>query len=63
MELTLPELNHNCFSTLDQSSDNSESYGSLNYSFALIDCKNSKNEQLYGAISVRNWINSGVYFT
>ncbi|VDP28566.1 unnamed protein product [Schistosoma curassoni] len=59
MELTLPELNHNCFSTLDQSSDNSESYGSLNYSFALIDCKNSKNEQLYGAISVRNWINSG----
>ncbi|CAH8514882.1 unnamed protein product [Schistosoma intercalatum] len=59
MEITLPELNHNCFSTLDHSSDNSESSGSLNYSFALIDCKNSKNEQLYGAISVRNWINSG----
>uniref|UniRef100_A0A094ZL67 Exportin-1/Importin-beta-like domain-containing protein n=1 Tax=Schistosoma haematobium TaxID=6185 RepID=A0A094ZL67_SCHHA len=59
MELTLPELNHNCFSTLDHSSDNSESSGSLNYRFALIDCKNSKNEQLYGAISVRNWINSG----
>ncbi|CAI2727386.1 unnamed protein product [Schistosoma spindalis] len=58
MELTLPQLTHSYFGTLDHSSDNSENSGSLNCSFALIDCKNSKNEQLYGAISVRNWINS-----
>uniref|UniRef100_A0A5K4EB57 Uncharacterized protein n=1 Tax=Schistosoma mansoni TaxID=6183 RepID=A0A5K4EB57_SCHMA len=58
MDLTLPELNHNCFSTLDHSSDNSGNSVSINHSFALIDCKNPQNEQLHGAISVRSWINS-----